>query len=55
MPSVIEIRGVQPISPEAEAEIDAARRPDGSIDFSNLSDATLTQIVDVGVLVERVS
>lgn len=55
MPDVIEIRGVHPISSESEAEIDAARRPDGTLDFSQLSDATLTQIVDVGDLVERVS
>lgn len=55
-PTRIEIVAAHhPVTPEAEAEIDAARRPDGSIDFSKLSDATLTQIVDVGDLVERVS
>lgn len=55
MPSEIVIRAAHPISEKAEAEIDAARRPDGTLDFSKLSDATLTQIVDIGDLVERVS
>lgn len=55
MPDVIEIRAAHPISPKAEAEIDAARAPDGSIDFSKLSDTTLAQIVNLGDLVERVS
>lgn len=55
MPTEIVIRAAHPISSEAEAEIDAARRPDGTLDFSKLSDATLAQIVDIGDLVERVS
>lgn len=40
-PTEIIIRAAHPISSDVEAEIDAARRPDGSIDFSRVSDATL--------------
>lgn len=36
---------VWPISDEAEAEIEANRRPNGSIDFTGLSDRTLDQIM----------
>ena len=40
-----------PITPEAEAEVAAATRPDGSIDYRALSRATLDQIVQVSDLV----
>jgi hypothetical protein len=41
---------VWPISDEAEAEIEANRRPNGSIDFTGLSDRTLDQIMEAGGL-----
>ena len=46
---------MRPVSEYAKAEIDAARRSDGSLDFSRLSDATLHQIVGFGEIITRVS
>ena len=45
------IRGVRPVSDDAKAEIDSARRSDGSLDFSRLSNATLHQIIGAGELI----
>jgi hypothetical protein len=46
MPSEIQITAAAwPLTDEAEAEIEANRRPDGSIDFAALSQTALDQIM----------
>ena len=41
-----------PVSPEAEAEVAAATRPDGTVDYQALSLETLEQLVQVGDLMK---
>jgi len=53
MPTRIEIVAAHhPVTPEAEAEVLAATRPDGTVDYSALSIETLDQIVHVSDLID---
>lgn len=52
-PTRIEIVAAHhPVTPEAEAEVLAATRPDGTVDYRALSPETLDQIVHVSDLID---